>query len=106
MRSLEYRTLRIVPVSLNTLQEEGYEPSDDSKEVREIFSRLSSASIIDALTKRQKVAAILLGEKGMDKTQAAQEMKITVRSLYKLVYRMRRRLLIKADLWNGESSSI
>ena len=102
MKYFETQVIRVEQISLTSLQEVGFDPSDEGKEVQQTLSRLSSHEVLKVLTKRQREVAIMLGIKGYSRTQIAEKLGIKPRAVHKLIWRIRKRILLKETLWTEQ----
>ena len=102
MKYFETKVIRVEQLSLTSLQEVGFDPSDEGKEAQQTLSRLSSHEMLNVLTKRQREVAVMLGIKGFSRSQIAKKLGIKPRAVHKLIWRMRKRILLKEQIWTEQ----
>lgn len=98
---VRYKKISVTHISLDDLQELGFELGSDKEDV-ENTSRIQSDYLISLLTKRQQEVATLLND-GYSRREVAKELDVCLQAIHQIVLRIRKRLKNRADV--GDYSS-
>jgi len=82
-------------VSIDTLQEAGWELGDDGFQAENAASFIQNDWLYQCLTKRQRSVAALLTD-GYTRRETAQKLSVSLQAIHQIVLRMRGRLRLKA----------
>jgi DNA-binding NarL/FixJ family response regulator len=91
-----FKTVYVKQVSLSTLSESGYEPSDGGSYQDEAYGHFGELSIISTLTNRQRKVVNLLAQ-GFSRKEIARELGISLQAIHQIVPRIRKRITSHAQ---------
>ena len=93
------RTFFVQCVSLTTLEEKGFEPSDAGEHERQIYGgELQKEAVLSLLTKRQRGVARCLNDRDLTRKETASVLGVSLQAIHQIVLRMRKRLRDKGEI--------
>lgn len=91
------RKVYVQHVSIDTLEEAGFELGDDGFQAENAASFIQNDWLYQVLTKRQRTVAQLLAE-GYSRRDAEEKLEVSLQAVHQIVLRMRSRLRTKGKL--------
>lgn len=92
-----YEEIYVTHVSLQNLEEAGWELGDGGLEEEKMQAELNSHWLISCLTNRQRKVAAFLTD-GFTRKETAKQLGVCLQAIHQIVLRMRKRLKLKAQI--------